>query len=318
MNLSRLVPLFAAAAALAGCGSKKSASNDKPIESAVPTDKAAPAAASAAPAAVVPAPAAGAPATKLGAFDLTAATINVETLFPGATITLHPAGDDEYEVDTVVIARGTETVAEIELAKDKATTVRVYEHPAFESVAKEHADASCIQDKYGVRCTTGDLTYLLDDNAGMDGEWGTEAPIAKVDGAGAKASWIEWSPAEAKRPTVVVSNTPEGEADHDGDQMRKPTAAEIDRCARLEIMTRACGYGYDYEYGWVKGKTAKVSPAAARKACDLPVMATEDGWAMPVPDYTEAQVAALEKVKGDCKAFTTELENHGLVNQQLP
>jgi hypothetical protein len=316
MNTKSIVMLVAAAA-LVGCGKKKEASTEKPVDNA---PAAQPAAASAAPAAQ----AAAAPAAaKLGAFDLAATSIEPATLFAGATFELHKAdggGIDGYDVDTLEIQKDAKTVAEIEMVGGKATALRVYEQPALADIAKAHPAATCIQDKYGVRCDDGGFLWLLDENAGHKAEWGTEFPIAEVEGAGAKASWVQWEPAADKQPTVTMPANLAAATDEpaeDGD--RKPTAAEIKLCARLRVVTAGCGYGHDYEFGWVKGKKEKIAMAAAEKSCDVEHLFTENGPEMPVPLYDEPKVAAMEAAaKASCAQLVSELEKYSMVNEQLP
>lgn len=313
MKLHRIIPLLLLAAA---CGSKKSTKNEKVVEPPAPA--AATSAPTAAPGAPAAAPAVA--ATRLGNFDLTATAIDPAALYPGAKMKLNKAdggGVDGYGVDTLTIEQDGKTVAEIELEGGKASALRVYETPPFERIAREHPGATCVEDKWGVSCSDGPFTWLLD--GGMEAEWGSEAPIAQVRGA-TKADWIAWAAPEGKRPTVTLpagGGRDDEQADDNG--YRKPTAEEVTRCARLQVITQGCGFGHDEEFGWVKGKPAKLTLAAAQKNCDVEQINTEDGPLMPVPLFDEGKVAAMEQAaRSSCGKLRTELEKYGLFNEHLP
>lgn len=72
---------------------------------------------------------------------------------------------------------------------------------------------------------------------------------------------------------------------------KKPTAEEVDRCARLYASTLDCGIGYDYEFGWVKAEKKQLTRDESHKLCDVPSTTNEDGMsAFPVPVLDEEKV----------------------------
>jgi hypothetical protein len=118
-------------------------------------------------------------------------------------------------------------------------------------------------------------------------------------------------PADAMAPTPPgpVIDGPEPEPPPE-DSPRPAGPDEIDRCARVLTLTKACGVSHDYEFGWVKSDKKKLSAAAARKDCTPETHIDEDGMsAFPVPVLDLASVEKLEAAaKKSCKAVTDTLD----------
>ncbi|HUQ06131.1 MAG TPA: hypothetical protein VM261_26690 [Kofleriaceae bacterium] len=118
-------------------------------------------------------------------------------------------------------------------------------------------------------------------------------------------------PADAMAPTPPgpVIDGPEPEPPPE-DQPRPPGPDEIDRCARILTLTKACGVGHDYEFGWVKSDKKKLAAADAKKQCSPATHIDEDGMsAFPVPVLDLASVEKLEAAaRKGCKAVTDTLD----------
>jgi hypothetical protein len=290
-----------------------------------------------------------APARALGPLDLAAAKLDLAAAFPGAAVVLHPAEDpgqggtelDTYTVPTVTVKRGDQAVLELELEGQRVTTIRVYDkaivnaagiHPGSppEDLAKARPDTMCRRARLESMCHSEadpEFTYALDDDAAVEGDdpEDPDVPIAKV--AGGTIARVDWSPLAGKgpelaaMPAAAATGTEEQGAEPDGEDWdRAPTAEEIDRCAILRGLSRACGWGYDPEFGWMKRKPENATAKVARKECTLDTIADDNGWQLPVPLYDAKVIEALTAAHtaGGCKAFRAELEKHGMVNDQVP
>lgn len=315
------IGMFVVGAALVagpGCkGSSKQEDRAKPAASAAGSAVAGSAAGSAAAGSAAAKGAAVAPAAggKLGPIDLAAAKLDFAALFPGATVALHPAEDlsgggsvpDGYASDTIVVEKNGETAVEVTLgAGDKIATIAVFD-PAIATpqglhkgstvaeLAKAVPDATCAGSRLGVTCSGDSAPFvfsLTEDATLPDGDFDKVFPIAQVTGNSA-VDYYEWSAPAGKEPLAVRPPIAAGGGDGE-DLDRAPTADEIDRCARTLTVTAACGVHHDPEFGWVGGKKQKVTAAAARKACTVDKLATEDGYALPVTLLDAGELGKLE------------------------
>jgi hypothetical protein len=321
MTKHQLFILVCIGAALAACSKKKETpASEKPVAGSGSASASGAGSASAAP---------SAGGTKIGPIDLTAATVDLAALFPGAKLTLHPTDDsggryDSYEFDTVDVTQGDKNLLVIELApkSDRILNIIVLD-PSIATpegldvgkpitdLAAKHADVTCIEDKMGTECggpSTGQLGYELAAEDGTGAEWGTEVPIAKVPKE-SKIGQVHWTAADgATGPTLtkrppLAADAGGGSADVADDEAgggglnegpHKPTSDEIDRCARVYAVTLACGIGVDEEFGWVKADKKKLTRDQARKECSPEMSANEDGEsAFPVPILAEDKVMKI-------------------------
>jgi hypothetical protein len=317
MTKHQLFVLVCIGAALAACSKKKETpASEKPVAGS--------GSASAAPTAPV---ATG--GTKIGPIDVTAATVDLAALFPGAKLALHPTDDsggryDSYEFDTIDVTQGDKDLLVIELApkSDRIQTIIVLD-PSIATpegldvgkpitdLAAKHADVTCMEDKMGTECggtSTGQMSYELGAEDGTGAEWGTDVAIAKVPKE-SKIGQVHWNaPEGAKGPTItkrppLAADAGGGSDDAAEDEAgggamneapHKPTADEIDRCARVYAVTLACGIGRDEEFGWVKADKKKLTRDQSRKECSPDMSANEDGEsAFPVPILPEDKVMKI-------------------------
>ncbi|MFN0250691.1 MAG: hypothetical protein ACKV2T_27675 [Kofleriaceae bacterium] len=125
-------------------------------------------------------------------------------------------------------------------------------------------------------------------------------PTSNCDEAG----WWNDSP-ELTVPSPIiqggVSNAPPApETAHDvaTDETptdRPPTPDEIERCARLLVITAACGLDDDLEFGWMQGKKQRKSMVTARSECSVSTIGfTEGGRELPVKLLDASHLATLE------------------------
>jgi hypothetical protein len=332
MTKHQLFILVCIGAALAACSKKKETpASEKPVV-----------ASGAASASGEPPPAGG--GSKIGPIDVTAATVDLAALFPGAELSLHPTDDeggvyDSYQFDTVDVEKDGKTLMVIELApkSDRIQTIIVLDpsvstpegldvgKPITELAAK-HADVTCLEDKMGTACggkSTGLLSYELRAEDGTGAEWGTEVPIAQVPEE-SQIGQVHWNAAEgatgptlAKRPPLADDAGGGGGGgggdvadDEPAAPPHKPTSDEIDRCARVYATTLACGIGHDFEFGWVKADKKTVTREQAHKACDVPSSVGDDGMsAFPVPVLDEDKVMKITTAALDgCNAVKKALD----------
>ena len=124
-------------------------------------------------------------------------------------------------------------------------------------------------------------------------------------------AWTDSSSALADVPSPIINVDPAKPAPLAEDSTdRPPTPAEIDRCARLLVLTSACGLVDDPEFGWVRGETATPSRSDAQKQCTVSTIGMgEGGRELPVKLLDAAVLGKLETAaRAGCGALRTELD----------
>lgn len=124
----------------------------------------------------------------------------------------------------------------------------------------------------------------------------TRTSCTEAHGGSCEEYLAEWTTQEVPGPTPIVTTAavaPIEPASPDTDD-RPPTPDEIERCARLLVITAACGLYDDAELGWQKSDVKTTTLAQARTACTVPALYTEGGRALPVKLLPDAKLGALE------------------------
>ena len=169
------------------------------------------------PAVVADASASTVRATKLGPIDLAATVLDLDALFPGATIELHPAFEPvakappgAFTIPTVVVRDATKTIAELGIGADRVTAVNAYSlalapngiagGASTAALASAAPNATCDSIGNGqVWCIDrADAAIIYALQRGGDGHTGV--PAAKLDDT---VRYVRWVPPSTARPTLA-------------------------------------------------------------------------------------------------------------------
>jgi hypothetical protein len=217
-------------------------------------------------------------AVKLGPIDVAATTIDLEALFPGTTYGYRLERRNQ-ESDTIELRRGNQLLLQATLGGQPVNGVRIMKivvsdasiplpsgikvGDSVDQLTSAMPGVECVRGKAEVTCTS------------------PAAPALAFSLGDGTIKQITWSAPEGSTLAVVRRPYPAGDRMPDQEN-RKPTAEEVDRCARLLIAVEACEVAYDPEVGWYGVPKKAWKPAAAHKACDVPMLFKGNASAMPV------------------------------------
>jgi hypothetical protein len=87
-------------------------------------------------------------------------------------------------------------------------------------------------------------------------------------------------------------------------------SSDVDRCARLLVITSKCGVVDDYEFGWIKSDVKPRTAAEATTECTVASPVDEDGMsAYPVAVLAPEALAKVEAASQvDCPAVFAALD----------